>query len=1293
MLCTWETYAATKLWDGYVENQSAEAKRRSLVDFNSFRSVAATGIVPSTEYSVKGSRYSIHWDNHPAKPDLYIKDVPGNWSNYSAVELKIYSAKATGAEIKFLAMCPNSSEGARYYGYSFFVDWSGWKTIRIYFNDMTGAKTPSWSEITQVRLCAGGGWSIVANPETDIYIGAMDILKIDPYDFINRFYNTETVQSVYADLGNGVAAYAGGSNAVTSSGAQSMKYSFGFLDKAVTVPAEFFDDFFGASVKSDKISYTITLGENTISGKVGDNNIIVNGIETTTDIAPYLYDGRVYLPGAYVSGLLNLNYITDNKLLLVSNDDSIKEFARSENLGVNEKGEIAAYLSYHDNVNPDEVTADDCTDVKKNWVRSLVGDESTNDISDSDIKAEIDNINTTAKNSQKRLIKEENSSEIFTGITSVSTTHISSAYSHVYNMACAYSCYGGELYHNDELLSDIIYALDWLKANRYNSDIHKKSDKAAWLVTGFDNWYDWAIGTPQVLIPTLIMIEDAIGDKVTQYLEFFDSHVPLPRMTGSNFTTMALEVIGSALLKNDSSKILEVQTMITKNFLYVDDNVRFAESMLKGERATYTEAKGAGFFTDGSYILHTLHPHTGSYGASQFGAYVDFITLFAGTNFDMKIPFADNISEIFENAFDAAIFDGKIFRWTLGRVPDQDTFNKFSVYVDAFKAAPSLGAESEQKIYEIIGELADDHYQNIVESLPVYCIKHFKKIYQNKSGLPQNNGDTNKVFYNVDKVVQKNENWGFSVSMSSSRIFNYESINSQNMDGWYLSDGRTEYYLKGSNINATKTYWSSINKYRLPGTTVDTQERRLASIHQGNEYLSSKDFVGGATLGDYGAAAMHLESYHNEKDFGADGGSYGGLAPAHQSDLTAKKAYFMFDDEIVCLGSEVNAKNNNDAEVLTIVDNVLAIETVTYGDEAVNSEPYMIVSAIANQTPEPENEALNTIDDSYATKYAGELNAEITWDIGSIQTLGFIDLSFASGASRTQKFKLCVSKDGISWTEVFSGESSGKTETNEYFDLKSLDARYIKFINLGNSSGTNWVSITNCAVYPPNPDGSLTMAVSNTYGKDKVIADGKLIDLSGDDYSLDGISWVNVADNCGYVFPKESTVNQGNLKARWTKGTNSFFELWISHGINPTNGGYSYILLPGMTALETSSYVSATNIDILCNNEKIQAVTDKNLGVTGIVFWEAGSFGNITVSAPCIVVYRENNGEFHISASDPTQKLDSLEIKINKPLAPFDIDDSISVDAGSAKTVVKYNMTNSDGRSMQIKCKFEDSLN
>ena len=1274
-------FAQTSIPDGYVSSDSDIIKELTLFNFNNVGSFVSLGIPASTEHRRDGNSYSIHWNEHEKNNDLYISlDMDQrDWSGYDQLDIWMYSEKATNSDFMILAMCPDAPDGARYFWKKMQFSWTGWRHISLNLEELDTNRGPSFDSVTTIRFCSGGGWNLVANPESDVYSSSLSLKKINKGNFLEAFSTPDAIEETLAALKDAAAVYGLGSKVTTENGDAKVPYTFGWKNSEVTVPVEFFKDYFGADVSSDDAGFSIKYGDITVNGNIGENIIKANGVETGVSVPAYSENEKVYIPGAYIASILGLQTVADNKLLVIGKNDNIKALARVADRGVNEKGEIASYMSYHEEFDASQYTGADCKAAKQNWISSLVGNESSNDITDADIKAKIDSITSSGRRYWDMLEKGTSNSELFSDMTSKESADITTAYERVLNMAKAYSCYGGELYGNENLLNDILYSLDWLESNRYNIDIKSKTSDAAWTVTGFDNWWDWKIGVPKKLIPTLMMIEEHLTDKkIKNYLAFFDKLVPSPGMTGANFTDLALLVTGSALLKNDPEKVAEVQTAITKMFLYVDDNVRFAESLLDGERSAYTPIKGAGFFTDGSYILHTLHPHLGSYGIVQMSSFTDFISLYAGTKFQMKVPFTDNIYHIFENSFEPVIYDGKIFRWTLGRNPERNTAET-SVQCYMFRMAESFDEEIKKEIYSAIKAIGKIHYDKMVSSLPISHIKKFKDLMADETIPARAPKPLNKMYNNSDKMVHKRDGWGAAVSMSSSRIFNYESINEANLDGWYLSDGRTEYYLKGSDVNSTDKYYAGLDKYRLPGTTVDTQTRKKASINQGNEYLSSKDFVGGVSLGDYGVAAMELESYHNATDFGSTG-----PAPAHQSDLTAKKAYFMLDDEIVCLGTGVNAKNNKNAEVLTIVENRLCKASEALSSEDIQTPvPYEIVSAVANRTPEAENTAENTIDESYSTKYAGDTGAELIWDLGSPKTLGFIDLSFTKGSVRKQFFKLAVSTDSVNWTEVFDGESSGQKETNEYFDLNSVNARYVKFINLGNSTGASWVSLTNCDIYPPNADGTIGLPDLEIYGSDKVVADGNVIKVYGEDKDLSGTDWMNVGDNCGYVFPKENTENMGRLKARWTKGASSYFELWFSHGSNPTNGAYAYTLLPGKTSDETEAYAKRDGVEILANNNDVQAVYDKKLGITGIVFWKAGAFGDITVNKPCIVICREGENGFEIAVSDPTQKLKSVNVTVNKAISPVELDECITYKEVNKAAALTCNMENSAGRSMK----------
>ena len=122
-----------------------------------------------------------------------------------------------------------------------------------------------------------------------------------------------------------------------------------------------------------------------------------------------------------------------------------------------------------------------------------------------------------------------------------------------------------------------------------------------------------------------------------------------------------------------------------------------------------------------------------------------------------------------------------------------------------------------------------------------------------------------------------------------------------------------------------------------------------------------------------------------------------------------------------------------------------------------------IKSAVASDTPEPINVAENTYDDNFTTRWSAENEANITWDMGEAHEIDTIMLSFMNGHVRNAIFNLEVSADGSSYTKVFDGMSSGKTEELERFTFDVRPVRYIRYNGKGTTAGT-WNSITEIAV-------------------------------------------------------------------------------------------------------------------------------------------------------------------------------------------------------------------------------------
>ena len=135
----------------------------------------------------------------------------------------------------------------------------------------------------------------------------------------------------------------------------------------------------------------------------------------------------------------------------------------------------------------------------------------------------------------------------------------------------------------------------------------------------------------------------------------------------------------------------------------------------------------------------------------------------------------------------------------------------------------------------------------------------------------------NKHFWRSDFMVHRRKAYNASVRMASKRMRRTEVVNSEGLKSDHLSDGLTYVYVKGDEYEGIFPVW---DWRKLPGITCLQGDRPFTPSIVG---MGKYTFVGGASDGMYGCAAF---------DFAVDG-------------VTAKKAWFFFDDEIVCLGSGI----------------------------------------------------------------------------------------------------------------------------------------------------------------------------------------------------------------------------------------------------------------------------------------------------------------------------------------------------------------------------------------------------
>lgn len=135
-------------------------------------------------------------------------------------------------------------------------------------------------------------------------------------------------------------------------------------------------------------------------------------------------------------------------------------------------------------------------DLRIKWAEALTGGTGYN-TSDPDIAKKVA---MAAQTSWGSLNKTAGRTYLWSDLNNAADATVTSYnFARVKEMAVAYKTYGSSLYGNTTLKTDIIDALDWLYANRYNE------------TTGPETWYTWydqEIATPPQLTDTVVLMYD-----------------------------------------------------------------------------------------------------------------------------------------------------------------------------------------------------------------------------------------------------------------------------------------------------------------------------------------------------------------------------------------------------------------------------------------------------------------------------------------------------------------------------------------------------------------------------------------------------------------------------------------------------------------------------------------------------------------------------------------------------------------------------------------------------------------
>ncbi len=418
--------------------------------------------------------------------------------------------------------------------------------------------------------------------------------------------------------------------------------------------------------------------------------------------------------------------------------------------------------------------------------------------------------------------------------------NIVSTFQRLQAMALAWAAPGSSLQGNAALAGTVASGLDWMNANVYTTTASE-----------YNNWFHWEISGPQALNNTEVLLYSALSStQISNYCAAVDHYGPVGYpangatfgwMTGANTADKVLVVGIRAILGKSSSLLTTATNNLSPVFLYV--------------------TSGDGFYADGSSVFHSKGSgvsgiaYNGHYGLVLLGDIPTIVDLFNGSAWQITDPGLTNVYNWAVNSFEPFVYGGAMMDMVRGRIVS------WSYETESEDASSTISA---------------------IQQIAQFAPSGIATVLTNWINSPQAPYGQYH-FPSMDRELALRNGFGFGISMYSTLIANYESINNGNWHGWHQGDGMTYLYTGSLENQFDSDFWPTVDPYHLPGTTAETNALNNSASEA---RVSDQNWVGGAQVANtYGVAGMSLHAVNTT--------------------LYAKKSWFMFDNEIVCLGAGI----------------------------------------------------------------------------------------------------------------------------------------------------------------------------------------------------------------------------------------------------------------------------------------------------------------------------------------------------------------------------------------------------
>jgi len=473
-------------------------------------------------------------------------------------------------------------------------------------------------------------------------------------------------------------------------------------------------------------------------------------------------------------------------------------------------------------------------------------------------------------------------------------------YKNIYKLAVAWSTKGSEYYHSGEVLDAAKAALQ----NGY--------DTTFGVAQMGSNHIEFTLDMREVcalyLIRSVMLLESKLSkSEIAQWFSILDMKFPAPVGEGLDRLRSTYICIAYYSYLGNTENVEKFATS------FIDDVLQLTET-------------GDGRYGDGSYIWYLGNVSTLEAGVEAVDILTDLYVALKGTKCELPEATVEALYNWVVSMKHSLYTNGSAMAASLSSAITKGDYIGGNALAAMLKVAEICNKEQANTIKSIVKSYGSTAEENTGDGrfaigLGTYGAALYAKVVKDKKIEATTEVLGAYSYAAADTLTVLGAKFGLSLAMTSIRTNKYDTVAipyqepntkevAYNGNLWFTRDGMFSLYT--SEYKLPSTFWTYMNTARIPGTTVDNRPRQNIDI---SSYNGITNYAGSAVIGSTAVSAMIVTGNNAE----------------YLSDLRGNKAWFVFDDKVVCLGSDITSSTVPKQASTSYVHNIeTVIENIYY---------------------------------------------------------------------------------------------------------------------------------------------------------------------------------------------------------------------------------------------------------------------------------------------------------------------------------------------------------------------------